>query len=116
MKQNKKGIPLVPAGSCRDLFLHFTEESKGQALQILSKHLNGIAECYDVEDLIRAGFFGSSRVSQTFLDRVGNVVILPFEKQSVWWYERGKFEQNFYGSHGGLTPGEMDSIFLFAEI
>jgi hypothetical protein len=30
----------------------------------------------------------------------------------VWWYEAGRFEQGFYGSHGGLTREEMETLLL----
>jgi hypothetical protein len=41
------------------------------------------------------------------LSRLGNLVILPYEQESVWWYEKG-FEQKHYGHHGGLTPQEAE--------
>jgi len=46
---------------------------------------------------------------------VGNLVILSYRYESVWWYEKGKFEQNFYGHHGGLTPQEMETILYTCE-
>jgi hypothetical protein len=42
------------------------------------------------------------------MSRVGNLVILPYDGETVWWYDPGRFEQKFYGHHGGLTPGEME--------
>ncbi|MEP7284147.1 MAG: hypothetical protein ABI947_00100 [Chloroflexota bacterium] len=50
--------------------------------------------------------------SATFMGRVGNLVILPYKYESVWWYEKGRFEQDFFGHHGGLTPDEMETILL----
>jgi hypothetical protein len=44
---------------------------------------------------------------------VGNLVILPYEHEAIWWYEKGRFEQHFYAAHGGLTRKEMETIFLF---
>jgi hypothetical protein len=111
-KTNRKGEPLVPAGSCRDFFLHVQEEKVDQVLQDLNKRLKGVAEVYRVEELIRQGFFGLAPVSALLLNRIGNLVILPYAGESVWWYEKHRFEQHFKAAHGGLSPQEMDSIFL----
>jgi hypothetical protein len=35
-------------------------------------------------------------------------VILPHDRQSVYWYQKGRYGQDFYGHHGGLVPAEMD--------
>ena len=35
------------------------------------------------------------------------LVVLPNAGESIWWYERGRFEQRFRGHHGGLTAEEM---------
>ena len=59
-------------------------------------------------DLIEAGLFGPLPLSQRFLDRVGNLVVLPFAGESVWWYEKDKFEMKKHGAHGGLTPAEVE--------
>ena len=46
------------------------------------------------------------------MSRVGNLVILPHAHETVWWYEAGRFEQKFYGSHGGLSREEMETLLL----
>jgi hypothetical protein len=115
-KTNREGKPLVPAGSCRDFFLHIREERLGAVVQELRRQLKGIAEVYPTEELIRLGFFGLGEVSELFRRRVGNAVILPYPNEGVYWYEKHRFEQHFYASHGGLTPEEMHSIFLFGEL
>jgi len=43
-------------------------------------------------------------------------VILSYRYESIWWYEKGKFEQKFYGHHGGLTPQEMEIPLLAMEL
>src|SRR3989338_3909233 len=53
----------------------------------------------------------SVELSKTFLDRVGNLVILCYSNQSVWWYEKDKFEIKYHGHHGSMTPDEMETIF-----
>ena len=115
LKVNKQGEPLVPAGSCRDFFLHIREEKIEEVHSFLTAQLAGKADVFFVRELIRKGFFGSAAPSERFLERVGNIVILPYPGESVWWYEKHRFEQNFYGAHGGLTPLEMESLFLYIE-
>jgi predicted AlkP superfamily pyrophosphatase or phosphodiesterase len=112
IKTNKKGELLVPAGSCRDMFLHIKEEYLDQAHTFLQDALVGKAEVYKVDDLIREHFFGIAKPSKTFLERVGNLVILCYNNESVWWYEKDKFEIKYYGHHGGLTPEEVETMLL----
>jgi predicted AlkP superfamily pyrophosphatase or phosphodiesterase len=107
LKTNKNSQLLVPAGSPRDMFLYVKEEFLNEAFSYLSKKLNNIALVYKTVDLIREGFFGE-KISNNFLKRVGNLVILPYKNQTVWWYEKGVFEQRFYGHHGGLSGEEME--------
>ncbi|MGB9707670.1 MAG: alkaline phosphatase family protein, partial [Microgenomates group bacterium] len=107
LKKNKKGEYLVPAGSPRDMFLHINEEFLDKAKTYLEKKLKGIAEIYLTNDLINQGFFGP-KISKIFLQRVGNLVILPYKNESVWWFEKNRFEQHFFGHHGGLTKEEME--------
>ncbi len=104
---NKDGKLLVPAGSPRDLFLYVKKESIAQVKKILEKRLKGIAEIYLTEELIENHFFGE-KISKKFLSRLGNLVILPYENQSVWWFEKNRFEMKFFGHHGGLSKEEME--------
>lgn len=115
LKVDSDGNVLIPAGSCRDFFLHIKEECLEKAMSALSALLVGKAEVWRVEDLICNGFFGSEAVSERFSERVGNLVVLPYENEGVWWHEKHKFQQNFYGAHGGLSSAEMETIFLFLE-
>ncbi len=115
LQVNLEGQILTPAGSCRDFFLHIKEECLEKAHRVLSIFLEGKAEVWKVQELISQGFFGESPVSQRFLERVGNLVVLPYEGQAVWWFEKRKFQQNFYAAHGGLTRGEAETIFLFCK-
>lgn len=39
----------------------------------------------------------------------------PLYNESVFWYEKERFENRFLGNHGGLTRPEMETIFLFQE-
>ena len=115
IKRNKKGRLLVPAGSCRDMFLYIKQESLPEAKKFLEEKLKEKAEVYLVSDLINQGFFGE-KISKEFLSRVGNLVILPYKGESVWWYQKNRFEQKFYGHHGGLSKEEMEiPLFLITN-
>lgn len=114
-KTSNKGELLVAGGSCRDMFLYIKDEYLDIALQSLRELLADKAEVYLVKDLMEQGFFGDNP-SKELKSRIGNICILPYKNDSVFWWEAGKFEQNFYGHHGGLTPEEMDSILLSLEL
>ena len=107
LKHNQQGQPIIPAGSARDMFLYIKDDLLDEAQEFLAQRLTGKAEVHQVQSLIDQGFFGPPPISDIFLSRVGNLVILPYAYETVWWYEKGKFEQEFYGHHGGLTPQEM---------
>jgi predicted AlkP superfamily pyrophosphatase or phosphodiesterase len=111
LKTNRKGELLIPAGSARDLFLHIRPDYLDDAFGSLTRHLDGRAEVHRVETLIREGFFGET-ISETFLARVADLVVLPYANETVWWYEKGKHEQVFRGHHGGLTREEMETVLL----
>jgi predicted AlkP superfamily pyrophosphatase or phosphodiesterase len=113
-KTNLKGQLLVPAGSPRDMFLYIKNDSLEEAQAFLAARLEGKADVVKTEELIDNGYFGPE-VSTRFRERVGNLVILPYRYESVWWYEKGKHEQRFYGHHGGLTPQEMETILYSYE-
>lgn len=111
IKKNKNGTLLVPCGSSRDMFLHIKEEHLKEAHAELQEALVGIADVHTRDELIQNGLFGP--VSDRFLARAGNLVALPYEEQSVWWYEEGRYSNTYHGHHGGLTPLELETIFLF---
>ena len=115
LKANRKGQLLVPAGSPRDLFLYIKDDMLEEAQSFLVPRLEGKADVVKTQELIEQGYFGPD-VSSRFRERVGNLIVLPYQYESVWWYEKGKFEQRFYGHHGGLTPQEMDTVLYSYEI
>jgi predicted AlkP superfamily pyrophosphatase or phosphodiesterase len=115
LKPNRNGQFLVPAGSARDMFLHIREDLLEEAESFLSTRLEGKADVVRVDSLIEEGYFGNE-VTSRFRERVGNLVILPYRYESVWWYEKNRFEQRFYGHHGGLTPQEMETILYSYEV
>ncbi|MDQ2904823.1 MAG: alkaline phosphatase family protein [Chloroflexota bacterium] len=116
LRTNRQGKVLVPAGSARDMFLYVKEEHIDEVIGLLQKHLDGRAEIYRTQELIAQHFFGLEKPSSAFLGRVGNVVILPYKGETVWWYEAGVFEMRFLGHHGGLLPEEMEIPLLLLSL
>lgn len=108
LKTDRLGKVLVPGGSGRDAFLYVRDELLEEARDFLARRLAGRAVVYRTADLIAAGFFGAQPPTSTFMGRVGNLAILPYRGESVWWYEKDRFEQRYFGHHGGLTPQEME--------
>jgi len=114
LKSNRNGQLLVPAGSARDMFLYIKDDFLDESQAFLASRLDGRADVVKTEYLLSEGYFGPE-ISSRFHERVGNLVILPYRYESVWWYEKNKFEQRFYGHHGGLTPQEMETILYSYE-
>ena len=108
LRTNRRGKPIVPAGSPRDMFLHIKDELVNEAVILLRTLLDGRAEVFTTQELLAQHFFGAQPPSETFLNHVGNVVILPYQNETVWWYEEGRFQMHFHGHHGGLLPEEME--------
>ena len=113
LKSNRSGELLVPAGSARDMFLYVKDDLLDEAQAFLASRLEGKAEVVKVSELMAEEYFGPT-ISPEFRGRVGNLVILSKRYESVWWYFKDKFEQKYYGHHGGLTPQEME-IALFTR-
>jgi predicted AlkP superfamily pyrophosphatase or phosphodiesterase len=112
---NRRKELIAPAGSARDMFLYIKDDLVDDAQDFLARRLEGKADVVKTESLIEQGYFGAE-ISKRFRDRVGNLVVLSYLNESVWWYEKDKFDMTFYGHHGGLTPQEMETILYSYEV
>ncbi len=108
LRTDARGNVLVPAGSPRDPFLYVRDECLDEAHAFLADELEGYADVVKTRDLVNAGYFGKLPISATLRGRLGNLVILAHPHNCVWWYEKNKFAQRFFGHHGGLTRTEME--------
>lgn len=106
LRAGRDGRPLAPAGSTRDLFLHVRDGSVETVCDHLRRVLDGRAEVHPTADLIAAGLFGD--VTPRLLERVGNVVVLPYAGETTWW-DDPRFEVGWRGGHGGLSPDEAET-------
>jgi predicted AlkP superfamily pyrophosphatase or phosphodiesterase len=99
------GRPLGPAGSPRDLFLYIRDDRLDEMWSNLNAALSGRATVLRTRDVIDQGWFGPI-VSSEFLERVGNLLILPHPGTTVWWHDPDRRPPNMRGLHGGLSTDE----------
>jgi predicted AlkP superfamily pyrophosphatase or phosphodiesterase len=116
LRTNQRGELLAPAGSCRDFFVHAQEAHLDEAQAVLTSIVRERAEVRRVDTMIEQGYFGPTGVSAQFRSRVGNLVVLPFAGESVYWLGDGRFKQKYHGHHGGLTPQEMEIPLLLLPL
>jgi hypothetical protein len=115
LQRTRAGQFKIPAGSPRDYFLYVKPDRLDDAREFFAQRFQGTADVRKVSEMIDEGYFGP-RISDEFLARVGNLVILPYKNESVWWYEKDKFEQRYFGHHGGLSKEEMEIPLLMLEL
>ncbi len=113
LRTNRRQAPILFGGSPRDLFLYVQPARLEEIHSQLSHLMAGRGETYLTSSLSAQGFFGPNYANPALQSRLGNLVVLPYLDGSVFWFEQGRFEQIYYGHHGGLTPDEM-LIPLFA--
>ncbi|MGE0698146.1 MAG: alkaline phosphatase family protein [Hyphomicrobiaceae bacterium] len=110
LARSPTGEPIWPCGSPRDLFLHIRPECRAEALSLLRGGLDGIAHVMTMDEAIAAGLFGGGSVSAEVRRRLGDILVLPYLGQFVWWREPGLIENRMNGHHGGLTPEELITV------
>ena len=107
LKRSRNGKLIPPSGSPRDVFLHIKDGKLQEIYIYLSRLLGEKARVVLMEDAIREGLFGHRRVSEKFLERAGNLLILPKKNHTIW-YEHVKGRKFTHrGHHGGLNKREM---------
>lgn len=109
------GRPVLPWGSPRDVYVMVVPEELESTLSYLREKLGGVAYVISTESAVRAGLFGRGRPSRRFLERVGNVLLLPRGTGSVWYRHPGVEPPHLKGQHGGLHPDEMNVPFAAAK-
>ncbi|MEK7573053.1 MAG: alkaline phosphatase family protein [Patescibacteria group bacterium] len=104
---DRNGEKILPWGSPRDVFLAIKERKKEEIVFYLREAYGKYALILKTEDAVKAKLFGDGSPNSEFLHRLGNIMILPFHGNTIW-YEHIKGELfEFKGHHGGLTEDEM---------
>src|SRR4051794_5351620 len=109
LRHDRRGRPLAPAGSARDLFLHTVPGARDHVVATLRELLADRARVYATDELVAEGLFAAPP-GPRLRERLGDVCVLPAPGETVWWRERGRFDMRFRGHHGGLTPDEAHTL------
>jgi hypothetical protein len=115
LKTTRRREPIPFGGSGRDLFL-YVRDGHLDALEVrLTELLAGRAEVWRTRELAGAGLFGPGPFDR-LLPRAGDLAVLPYAGQTVYWLEEGRFAMKHKAGHGGLTPEEMDTVLCALEL
>lgn len=103
----KSGHSIFPTGAPHDVFLFIDPVNFDQILQLLNRDLEGKAEVLTTSEAISRGLFGVGTPIKRFINRIGNILILPYPGVHIWYehFPPETFQQ--LGTHGGLSEEEM---------
>jgi hypothetical protein len=107
LKQGKTGKTILPTGGARDVFLHVKEEKLAETQKLLTKKIGNKAKIVEIKDALNKGLFGQGEVTREFIERAGNLLILPYRNETVWFEHFTNMKYNPIGQHGGLNEEEM---------
>lgn len=107
LKQGKKGQQILPTGGPRDVFLHVKEETLTETKELLQQKIGSKAKIIETKDVIEKELFGQGEVSKEFLERAGNLLIIPYRNETVRFKHFMGINFNPLGQHGGLNEEEM---------
>lgn len=113
---SRLGKTILPTGSGRDLYLHIKEEKLEEVQEVLKGKLKDWAEVITIDQALKIGLFGPGKIHHQFLNRVGNLLILPSKNNCVWYRYQPEDNINLIGQHGGLSREEMVIPLITAKL
>ena len=116
LRPNSQGIPISPTGSPRDVFLHLKEGKLLDTQTLLQKKIGKKAEIMKTSKAIKRGLFGIGDVGQSFSDRAGDLLILPYGNETIWFEHISGRKFTVLGHHGGLNQQEMLVPFMASKL
>jgi predicted AlkP superfamily pyrophosphatase or phosphodiesterase len=116
LQTNNRGEPIMPTGSANDVLLYIKPDKLSEVIERLKEELKDIAWVFKIDEAVAQGLFGLNHPVPRFWKRAGNVLILPFPHQQVWFAPGGKREYHQRGMHGGLSQEEMIVPFAVAKL
>ena len=106
-KKSVHGRTILPSWNPRDVALHVIDDRVDEVQSVLKRSLGKKAVVLKTREAVRLGLFGINKPSKRFLDRAGDLLILPRKKNMVWYDYGGGRKLHHLGVHGGLSRDEM---------
>lgn len=108
-KRSSFGKPILPTGSPRDVFLNIQEERINEVVAFLRNTFGDVATVIrvDKEEDMLTRLFGKSKQHKEFSSRLGNILVLPKNQNTIWYEYLPGEKFVFRGHHGGLSSDEM---------
>lgn len=108
---------IIPcSGGYRSLFLHAKEERREELLSLLKEALLDHALVLPTEILFELKVFDKNIASELFLSRLGNIVVLPFSGETVYYSGPEGFRLQKASVHGGASAEEMFTPYFEIEV
>ena len=107
VRKDRNGNIIGVGGSPRDMFFYAEKGKLLKAREILKNHLQDYAYISTKKKLLNKGLFGYGKVNKRFLDRIGDLIIIPYDQRGVWFQNYRGETIAFKSLHGGLSPEEM---------
>lgn len=113
---SRNGKKILPWGSARDVYLKVRKEKLEETIIFLQKKFGNKALILESNEAFRQGLFGRGKPHKNFFDRIGNLLILPYDGNTVWYEHLSGELFEHKGHHGGLSEEEMVIPFGIARV
>jgi predicted AlkP superfamily pyrophosphatase or phosphodiesterase len=107
LQNGASGERILPTGSARDVFLHVQQDKMEKTKQLLASRVGDKAKIVETKEAINDGLFGLGEINPKFLERAGNLLLLPYRNETVWFDHFIDYKYKPVGQHGGLNQDEM---------
>ena len=116
LQVGKNQKPIMPIGGPRELFLHIKEEKLAETKDWLVQKIGNKAQIIETKEASEKGLFGLGIPDREVFERTGNLMILPYGNETVWYENSEGNKISFRGQHGGLHEEEMLVPFAITKL
>jgi hypothetical protein len=114
--RGRNGKPIPPSWGPRDVVLHLQQEKIEEVQTALKEIFDDDAMILRTKEAIDMGLFGVNEPSRQFIQRSGDLLVLPSNNHLVWYEHIKGSKFDLLGMHGGLTKKEMLVPFAISKL
>lgn len=115
LRLDQTGNRIMPWGSPRDVYLAVQPGKRDEVITYLQDMLGDKALVMTTEQALADGLFGRGQLHPSFRGRIGDILILPYGEETVWYEHVPGKKFQLRGMHGGLHEEEMLVPFMIAR-